>query len=51
MFRVGIGNERVQNMIMNDTINLFFNVISITVISNNNSFLVKFDKIASVYFS
>jgi len=46
-----IGNESVPNIIINDTINLFFKTaVSILVVSNHNSFRVLFDKIASVYF-
>jgi len=46
-----IGNESVPKIIINDTINLLIKTaISISVISNGNSFRVLFDKIASVYY-
>ena len=47
-----IGSECVQKITINNTINLvFFKIaISILLISNHNSFRVLFDKIASVYF-
>ena len=44
-----IGNDSVPKIIENDTINLLFEIaIGILVISNDNSFRVLFDKIASV---
>jgi len=43
-----MGNESVPKIIINDTIIFFLNCI--LVISNNNSFRVLFDKIASMYF-
>jgi len=43
-----MGDESVPKIITNDTINLFFNCISL--ISNRNSFRVLFDEIASVHF-
>ena len=48
----GTGNESVQKIIINSTINLCFfeNPVSILVISNHNSFQLLFDKIASVVF-
>jgi len=45
---VYMGDESVPKIITNDTINLFFNCISL--ISNRNSFRVLFDEIASVHF-
>ena len=46
------GNETVPKIIINNTINLFFETaIRILLISSHNSFRVLFDKIASVYFS
>ena len=46
-----IGNESVPKTIINDTRNLFYKTaVSILVISNNNTFRVLFDKIASAYF-
>jgi len=45
------GSGNVPKIILNDTVNLFFEAaISILEISNHNSFRVLFDKIASVYF-
>jgi len=45
------GNERVPKIVINGKINLFFKTaISISLISNHNSFRVLFDEIASVYF-
>ena len=45
------GNESVQKIIINNTINLLFKAtISILPISNHNCFRVLFDKIAFVYF-
>ena len=48
---ISIANESVPKIIINDTI-IFFSetAISILLISNYNSFLVLFDKIAFVYF-
>jgi len=43
-----MGDESVPKIITTDTINLFFNCISL--ISNRNSFRVLFDEIASVHF-
>ena len=49
--RRSIGNESVLEIIINNTINLFSKTaISISLISNHNSFRVLFDNIASVYF-
>ena len=46
-----IGNERVPEIIINDTINLIFkSAVNILVMSNHNSFRVLFDNFASVYF-
>ena len=51
LYPASLGNESVPNIIISNTINLFFKAaISILVISNHNSFRVLFDKIASVYF-
>ena len=43
-------NESVPKITLNDTIFFYWTAISISVISNHNSFRVPFDKIASVYF-
>ena len=44
-----IGNESVPKSMINNTINLFFKpAIGILIISNDNSFRVLFDEIASV---
>ena len=45
-----IGNESMAKIIINDTKICFKTAISILLISNDNSFRVLFDKIASVYF-
>ena len=45
-----IENESVPKIIINDTRNLFLTAMSISVISNHNSFRLLFDKSASVYF-
>jgi len=46
-----LGNDTVPKIILNDTVSLFLKTaISISVISNHNSFRVLFDKIDSVYF-
>jgi len=48
---VSIGNESLPENIINNTTNLFFKTsISVSVISNHNSFRVLFGKIAFVYF-
>jgi len=44
-------NDSVPKMPINDTINLLFkSAVSISLVSNHNSFRVPFDKIASAYF-
>ena len=46
-----IGNESVPKIIISNSINLFFKTaVNILLISNDNSFRVLFDKIASMYF-
>jgi len=47
-----VGNDSVPKITTHNTINLFYLkfAISISVISNRNSFRVLFDNIASVYF-
>jgi len=45
-----IGNEIVPKIIINSMLNLFLSAIGILEISNHNTYLVLFDKIASVYF-
>ena len=47
---VKTGNECVPKIILNNTTNLFLTAITISVISNHNSFRVLFDEIACVYF-
>jgi len=47
---LGLGNESLPKIVVNDAISIFFNAMSILVISNHNSLRVLFDKIASVYF-
>jgi len=48
---VSIGNESLPENIINNTTDLFFKTsISVSVISNHNSFRVLFGKIAFVYF-
>ena len=49
--RFRVENESMTKIIINDTIYLFLKTaISISLISNHNSFRVLFEKIASVYF-
>ena len=46
---LAMGNESVPKIVINGTTNFFTTAISISVVSNRNSFRVLFDKIADTY--
>jgi len=49
-WELSIGNDSVPKIIKNDTISLLFKTAISVLVSNHNSFLAQFDKIASIYF-